>query len=55
MNLNMALAWDTVNKLSDDSRKQLDKLSRVQLRWSGITNFLKNFPQFVVIHTVCGD
>ena len=55
MNLNMALAWGTVNKLSGDSRKQLDKLSRVQLRWSGITNFLKNFPQFVVIQTVCGD
>ena len=25
---------------------------RRQIRWSGIPNFLKNFPQFVVIHTV---
>ena len=27
---------------------------RRQVRWSGIPLFLKNFPQFIVIHTVKG-
>ena len=28
------------------------QVSQEQVRWSGIPNFFKNFPQFVVIHTI---